>query len=217
MQKPIRPHSGISAEARIAFRRSQLIDTAYQLMKEGLWLNVSMTQLCERASLNKRYFYENFKNLDELAIAIFENLTNQVQTIAFDAILQATQLRMKQSDYAVSVIEKIISFLLDEPERIRILFTDQLTGLALIKARLEIKNHLIDSLVLHAKHYYQAESQNDPMIQMTATMLIGGTVEILLAWQSNKLAMTKAQLIKDLALLWQSAGDTTAQIVKDRK
>lgn len=226
MQQPRQPHSGISAQQRIATRRQQLLDVAYQMMRSGQWKDLSITALCEQASLNKRYFYESFENLDQLAIAIFAHLSQNLQQIAFDAIEQAKMQQLHPNDFALSVLSKVIDFLADEPERITILFTDQLTGTALIAARIEVKNLIISILVEYAKQHYQASMNNksidikqldDPMIQLTATLLITGTVDIVQQWISGKILLSKQQLMLDLALLWQKIGDLTAEIVQQRQ
>lgn len=33
---------------------------------------MTMTEVCARAGLTERYFYESFRNLDELLVAIFD-------------------------------------------------------------------------------------------------------------------------------------------------
>ena len=218
MPQPKQPHSGMSAQQRITIRRQQILATAYDVMKAGEWEKLSITLLCEQAALNKRYFYESFSDLNAVAVAIFEDLNQQLQQIALQAIIDAKQQQLQPNELALYILGHVIDYLSDETERMMILFTDQLTGLALVKHRLVIKDQLISLLVQYAKQHYQAyENTQDPMIQMTAALLIGGTVEILQQWLSGKILMSKQQLMLDLTALWQKSGDMTAQIVQQRE
>lgn len=217
MQSIVRPHLGVSAQQRIATRKAQIVETAYALIRQGVWLNTSIRQLCEHAGLNKRYFYESFKHIDEVAIVVFEQITTELQEIAQSSMLLAINQHLSQSELAIYVLEQIINFLLEDQIRFQILFTDHLTGIALLETRHQMKSRLISTIVEQAKTFYQAQHLQDPLIQITATMLLGGTIEILTSWQANELQMTKPQLILNLAQLWQSLGDTTQEIIAQSK
>ena len=43
------------------------------------WRSATVEQLCSAAGLNKRYFYEGFADLDELASAVVDDIADEVR------------------------------------------------------------------------------------------------------------------------------------------
>jgi AcrR family transcriptional regulator len=73
-----RVYGGVSAEQRQAERRQRLIAAGLELFGTRGIAAVGIVDVCAEAGLTKRYFYESFGSIDELAGAVFEQVTDRL-------------------------------------------------------------------------------------------------------------------------------------------
>jgi AcrR family transcriptional regulator len=87
----------MSAQQRRAERRERLLDAALELFGTAGYAATTIEGLCAAASLNARYFYEQFRNREALLAAVYERhvhaVLEQVQA-ALDAA-PTTQQRLE--------------------------------------------------------------------------------------------------------------------------
>jgi AcrR family transcriptional regulator len=76
-----RTYRGVSADVRREQRRAALLEAALDLMGSDD-TEISVRGVCARARLTQRYFYESFTNLDELQLALLNQIAEE---IAFEA------------------------------------------------------------------------------------------------------------------------------------
>lgn len=76
-----RTYRGVSANERREQRRTALLEAALDLMGSDD-AEISVRGVCARARLTQRYFYESFTNLDELQLALLNQIAEE---IAFEA------------------------------------------------------------------------------------------------------------------------------------
>mgnify|MGYP000405556745 CR=1 FL=1 len=69
---------GRTGAERRAERRQQLIEAATEIWSESGWAAVTMRGVCARTGLNDRYFYEGFKTRDELLVAAWDGVRNDM-------------------------------------------------------------------------------------------------------------------------------------------
>jgi AcrR family transcriptional regulator len=73
-----RRYGGKTATERRAARREQLLDAGLQLFGTEGFATVTIEALCAHASLNPRYFYEQFATREELLRGVYDR---HVQTV----------------------------------------------------------------------------------------------------------------------------------------
>ena len=66
-----RRYGGRTAEQRRADRRERLLDAGLELFATTGYASTTIEGLCAAASLNARYFYEQFRNREELLAAVY--------------------------------------------------------------------------------------------------------------------------------------------------
>ena len=86
-----RTYGGRSAHERRLDRRARLIGAALEAMAGNDWRTVTVDKLCAAAGLNKRYFYENFTDLDSLAAAVVDDIADRYDVRVLDLTV-ATQI-----------------------------------------------------------------------------------------------------------------------------
>lgn len=216
MSSPSRPYQGASAQARIQQRRQQLIDIGFEAMASEEWRSMSINQLCRQAGLNKRYFYESFSSLEDIATAVTEDLSSKVIYIAFTTAGECAQAKLSSLEMSQKVMKAVVEYLTDDPRRARVLFGEVSDNPVAKANRRRIINNLATAVSSYGHVHYEAGNQTDPIASLVSSILVGGTIEAILNWLDGGIAMTRDQFIDDVATLWNINGDSAAAIGRKR-
>lgn len=216
MSTPSRPYQGTSAKARIQQRRQQLIDTGFESMASDAWKSMSITQLCQQAGLNKRYFYESFATLEDVATAVTEELSAKVIYIAFTTAAESTQAGLTSLEVSQKVMKAVVEYLTDDPRRAQVLFGEVADNPVAKANRRRIITNLASAVSSYGHVHYDAGNQTDAIASLVSSMLVGGTIEAILHWLDGGINMTRDQFIDDIATLWNINGDAAAAIGRKR-
>lgn len=211
-----RPYQGTSAKDRIEERRQRLLDTAFDAMAEDAWKNMSINQLCREAGLTKRYFYESFSNLDDLADAVTGQLASKVIALALTAAAEGTQAGLSNLEVARKVMNPVLGYLTDEPRRARVLFGEAADNPVARSNRRKVINALAYAVNRYGHEHYETHGKTDPITILTSSILVGGTIEAILNWLEGGIEMNRQQFIDDVAELWVVNADATAAIARRR-
>ena len=71
--------AGIAAVDRRAERRRLLLDAGFELLGTEGAAGTTVRAVCQHARLNPRYFYESFGDLDELVVAVYERVVDELR------------------------------------------------------------------------------------------------------------------------------------------
>lgn len=216
MNSPVRAYQGASAQARIQQRRQQLKDIGFEAMASEEWRSMSINQLCRLAGLNKRYFYESFSSLEDVATAVTEDLSSKVIYIAFTKAAEGTQAKLSNLEVAQKVMKAVVEYLTDDPRRARVLFGEVADNPVAKANRRRIIHNLATAVSSYGHIYYEAGEQTDPIASLVSSMLVGGTIEAILNWLDGGIAMSREQFIDDIATMWNISGDSAAAIGRKR-
>lgn len=74
----MRRYRGSTGEERRVERREALIDAAIQVYGDIGYANASVRRVVQAAGLTERYFYESFKNSDDLLDAAFQHIVTRL-------------------------------------------------------------------------------------------------------------------------------------------
>ena len=211
-----RLYQGTSTEARIEERRQRLLQTAFDAMADNSWRSMSINQICRDAGLTKRYFYESFDSLDELADNVTAQLSGKVIELAFSAAAEGTQQRLPNLERARKVMKQVLGYLTDDPRRARVLFGEAADNPVARANRRNVISALASAVNQYGHQHYQAGNKTDPIATLTSSMLVGGTIEAILLWLEGGMDMGREQFIDDVAEMWMINGDAAAAIGKRR-
>lgn len=70
---------GLNADERRAQRRAQLLDAALDLFAENGYQNTSIEQLCQRAYVGTKAFYELFTSKEDCYLALLRQVSTQLE------------------------------------------------------------------------------------------------------------------------------------------
>jgi AcrR family transcriptional regulator len=198
---PTRVYGGVKAADRRAERRAKLIEAGLELLGTEGWKATTVRAICAHAGLTARYFYESFPDRDALLLAVFDELAAE----SAEAVLAA-----------VVVAEGDAHAKTEDPRKARVLFVEAIGSEQLARRRFETLHGFAALVAEQGRMFYDMPEASDPMIDLTAYMLVGGLSETFIAWLDGSLRITMEQLIADCRDLFVATGETAAALVRAR-
>jgi AcrR family transcriptional regulator len=208
----IRPYRGVSAEDRCDERRERLLAAGLELLGTEGYAGTTVRGVCAEAKLTPRYFYESFADLEELLVAVFDRLIGETAAEVVAAIDAAPHDAFAKSKAA---IETFVLALTEDPRRARVAFIEALGSEALMRRRLDTMRLFADLMAAQGREFY-GRTDDDPLSDLTATVLVGGMAELLIRWLDGSLDVSREQLVEDLAELFVATGESAVAIARRR-
>ncbi|ATA29249.1 TetR family transcriptional regulator [Mycobacterium lepraemurium] len=170
--------AGVPLKDRRAERRALLVEAAYRLFGSGGEAAVSVRSVCRECGLNTRYFYESFRDTDDLLGAVYDRVSEQLEEVIAAAIEQAgDSLRARTR----AVIAAVLGFSSADPRRGRVLFTDARTNPVLAARRRATQDMLRQGVLSEG---WRLKPCPDPV---AAAMYTGAMAELAQQWLAGHL------------------------------
>lgn len=194
-----RMFKGQSASERKAERRARLDAAALDVIGTRGWGEATMTEICRTAGLTERYFYESYRNRDELYLALLDRLADEVR----DAVV--TGLSTGPADPRARIeasARALVDVLFGDPRKGRAALSEGLDNPALQRKRREIIHSM--GAVIEAQRAALFGDEADPARSaMAVAAIAGATSELITRRLDGTLDVTDEQLagyLADLAL-----------------
>jgi AcrR family transcriptional regulator len=200
-------YGGISAEARRAERRGRLMAAGLDLIAAQGWASTTVRGVCRTAGLSSRFFYESFADLDALAVAIFDDVTEAILTAAFGGLSPTATI----PDTIRTTVEVLVQEYTRDPRLARFVFVEALGSEPLMRRRLGSMRRVAEVIAEVMRNGDTKRPEGDSYVDVVAAVLSGGFVELMIGYLRDELDLTKEQLIEDFATLAVSTWETTAQ------
>jgi AcrR family transcriptional regulator len=191
-KRPARSYGGVSAEQRIAERRERLLDAGLEEFGTRGFRQTGIKDICRRAALTDRYFYESFRDGAELFRAVFDRATTKLFELTAEALATAPADPVSQSR---AVIEAYVRALADDPRLARVVFVEAPS------AGPELERHMRATLrrfarlaEAGARPYVPAELP-DEALRFGAISLVGAIEQLMIEWQEGELGLSVDQII----------------------
>jgi len=183
VEKTIRRRNfrGLSLEQRQAERRERLIAAGLQVYGTQGFFSVTVRDVCAEAKLTERYFYESFKNSEQLFKAIYMQLIEQQQQVVMAAVMQAAGQPHDQMIRAGLTV--FLRSLQDDPRMARILFVDavlvsELHGTTILEAVSRFDRMIQGFMLLMLPNAHRQGVQ----LSLVSTGLNGYVTHIVIRW-----------------------------------
>ena len=189
-----RVYGGISAHARRDQRRQRLIDAGLELFGTRGVAAVGIGDICAEAGLIKRYFYENFTTIDDLAVAVFEHVTDCLAEQVVPAIVAGGGNDPRPA------LTAYVNGVLADPRIARLLAVEGRTG---------VLTRFGDGFATRAVELWIAftpsvEGQDEAKLRLRAYAFAGALTQVMLAWHDGVLELTAEQTIDELVDIFQA-------------
>ena len=205
-----RVYGGQTGGERTQQRRAALLAAAFELVSERGWRELRIEPLCRRATLNKRYFYESFRDLD----AVIEALTRQLSEDAIAATMAGIGPDTAQGEAITLAVRQLVTHLTDDPRRAAVLFGAVPAGETAAGHRAGAIRRVIATAAAEGRTLN--DIGDDPLVDVVAAMLVGGTSQAVLDWLGGEVVCDRAALIDELTALWEAIGEVVARRAAER-
>jgi AcrR family transcriptional regulator len=187
-----RPFRGVSANERLIQRRAQLLEAALDEVGEVGVAQLRMNTVCKRARLTQRYFYEHFKNRDELLAALFDSVIEEVITETFAAVQAAGPDLYERASVALAIFfDTIIS----EPRKAR-LYAESV-GIPTIADRKRAAFRRYSDFVIEQATAFVGEmgERTKARLTMATLVLVGGQADASVALAAGDVTISRDDYI----------------------
>ncbi len=181
-----RRYAGVLPEDRQRQRREKLIEGAFTVFGTKGFHASTVREVCVAAHLTERYFYESFKSLSELFIAVYGHLREQLMARTMQALAQAPPTALGMLEPALRVF---LEFCKDDPRRGQIMLVDVL-GINSEVARISAATtrDYSDLLKFHLARLVPAATSQSISLDLLADGMIGLNVLLAARWMDSGFA-----------------------------
>jgi AcrR family transcriptional regulator len=203
MSEVVRPYRGVSAHERRGRRREQLTEAALDLLGSEGMAGTTMTAVCARAGLTERYFYESFRDRDQLLVALFDACLMELDQAMFAALDVAPPDLLARCRAAAGAM---IGVLTADPRKAR--FYAEAVGSETLKDRRAdaVRAHA-DVLAGQIRELRGLERAADEALRLATRVLFAGLAEALPSWLDGTLELSREALIEVCARLGVAVAD----------
>jgi AcrR family transcriptional regulator len=192
-----RIYGGVSAVRRREDRRQRLIDAGLELFGTRGVAAVGIVDICAEAGLIKRYFYESFTSIDQLAAAVFEQVTDRLVEQVVPAIIAGGGQDPRPA------LTAYVHGALGDPRVARLLAVEGRTA-ALAKYGDGFATRAVE---LWFGFSPPVEGRDEAALRLRAYAFAGALTQVGLAWHDGVLDLTVDQVIDELVAVFHALVD----------
>ena len=126
-----RTWAGRTMAERQEDRRAKLLQAGVALIAAGGGQAVTVRAACREAGLTSRYFYEQFTDRDDFAVAVYRSVAEECGA----AIRAAVAGLPPGRPVAAAAVDAVVGLALDSPDKGRVMFVAPATDPSLMAAR----------------------------------------------------------------------------------
>lgn len=180
-----RPYGGVSADDRRDERRRRLVDAGLELFGTKGIAATTIADVCAEAGLTKRYFYESFATIDDLAGAVFADITDRLVEQVAPAIAAGAGVDPRPP------LTVYLGAVLGDPRLARFLGAESRTP-ALAERQAAFGSRAV------AVWFTSAPRADDSPARLRARAFAGAIDEVTLAWTKGELDLSVEEVIDEL-------------------
>jgi AcrR family transcriptional regulator len=202
-RKPSRTYGGVTAAERVAARRERLLDAALELYGTRGFLATGVKDICRHAGLTDRYFYESFRDGNELFIATFDKTTAELLVLVAQRV---SDVAPEPEAQVRAAIESFVRALGDDPRKARIIFSEGASVGPQAERHMRASLRRFATLVAATARPHLPPGMPEHVLHMGALSLVGAIQRVITEWHDGELDATIDQVIDYLVQLFLIAG-----------
>ncbi|MFC4943359.1 TetR/AcrR family transcriptional regulator [Pseudonocardia sp. GCM10023141] len=197
-----RVYGGRDTAARRAERRTRLLDAGLHLLGTGGLQATTVRKVCEQSQLAARYFYESFPDVDALAVAVFDDIIEELVLAGVRALAAAGPDPVARLRAGLGCAIDLVA---DDPHKGRVVMGLALASPALAQRRLQAGEHIARLVAEHTRNDYAGAAPTERQLTLVSRFLVGGFTETLTAWLRDPAAVPREQVLDDCTTLFRAA------------
>ncbi|MDZ7910500.1 MAG: TetR/AcrR family transcriptional regulator [Rhodococcus sp. (in: high G+C Gram-positive bacteria)] len=188
-----RPYRGESASERRSARSERLTEALLNLVQEHGIGTLTVSVVCERAGVSKRHFYEQYDNLDGLAVEVLERSFTAVSERISATAHQPTD--GADGGFIAAAVEAILATFDDA--RMAKLYLEAAGNRGLR----DTKDRAVAKFVDNMLEALTENNSPDPRATLTAHLLIAGASEVVAKWLDGDITLNRREVAACLVAL----------------
>ncbi len=202
----VRPYRGVSADERRTERRERLLEAALEEIGAVGLSGLTMKRVCARAGLTERYFYESFRDRDELLQALHDLLHAEVDRAIAAALADAPDELLPRFR---ALAGAVVAVLADDP-RIARTYGEASAADALRTRQREATEQYSSLLAALIRAHHGLDDRHQPRLQLMTQVLVSGLIVTIGSWLDGTIALSREELVEEMARLGVAAADIAA-------
>jgi AcrR family transcriptional regulator len=199
---PGRRFRGQSPEERQSQRREQLVEAGLEAFGARGFHAVGVRDICARARLTERYFYESFANREALFVAVYDRAIAELLEAVSSAMTDANDDPTERARIALKVF---LERLRDEPRLARVVLIDVLTVGAEIGNRSMLATRSFSDLMMRAiEGAYPNLGDRNVDARLVAEGLLGSTLYMVMQWAFDGFHEPIERILGHCALFYEA-------------
>ncbi|MBT0567191.1 TetR/AcrR family transcriptional regulator [Williamsia sp. CHRR-6] len=174
-----RRYGGVEQEDRRQLRRQALLEAGLEEFGTRGYQRVTVKQICERAGLTQRYFYESFTDREALLVGVYDSITATVRERTQAAIDVDSPLET-MIDTALTVFVELLT---SDRRRARIMLLEVIGVSPELEARRYRVIHGFADLIVAAATARPGVTLEPEMAHHAAVGLVGAVNQLLVDWE----------------------------------
>ena len=194
MASPARVYAGLAGDERRARRRARLLEAGLELLGTRGAHATTVTAVCRHARLTPRYFYESFRDLDELLVAIFDSIVGEV----------TAEARARAADGAGDMratvranIAAWVEIASRDPRKGRVAFVEALGSEPLMRRRLETSRRFAELTTEMARRSSGVPARESRGLEVASLVVAGGLIETMVEWLEGGVSRAPEDVVED--------------------
>ncbi|HKY59189.1 MAG TPA: TetR family transcriptional regulator [Aeromicrobium sp.] len=197
-----RRYAGVSAADRAAERRARLLAAGLELIGTKGLSGTTVRGVAAESGLAARYFYESFATIDDLHLAVFDEIEREAQERALGALAKTAGGGEREQVHAV--LSEMVDLMLSDPRKGRVALLETVNSPVLGPKAIAASQHFAALLAA-------TSASGDPLsptdglpveVRVIAQFLIGGVGHTLGAVLLQDLPIEREALVDVLADLF---------------
>ncbi|MCV7354580.1 TetR/AcrR family transcriptional regulator [Mycolicibacterium fluoranthenivorans] len=198
-----RSYGGISADERTARRRRQLLDAGLEIFGSTGYRAATVRQVCRVAKVADRYFYDQFRTMEDLLVAVYQECVDRLE----DSIAVPIQTAGSVAEMARLGLESFLAAVQDDPRLARVVWFEVLGVSPEVETTyLSRMARFGELLITAAPAPFAVVPELRPLV---ADAVIGGISHVVMTWLASGFAAPRADVVTALELFLTSVAGGT--------
>lgn len=184
-----------NAEDRVLERRDRLLNAALQLFATSGYAQTTIEMLCSEAKVTTRHFYQVFKSREELLLALYNQMMEELQNCLLTA-MQAEQPNLQEKMHGV--IQALVNHYLSDTRRAQVGVLEVVGASPKIEKR---RREVIHAIAIHLESFMNGLAEQDQLPKRNyhwlAVAMVGGINELMAEWLMNP-SLSLEQLAEEI-------------------
>ncbi len=200
-----RRYAGKEPGQRHAERYRRLVEAGLEVIGTHGYRAASVKSVCQEAGLTERYFYQCFRNREDLLVAVYEDLNRLVRTRTMAAVAASAG---DLDAMARAGAESYFSLLKADPRVARVLLFEAV-GVSPRMARVnrEAEARFVELIREGAQRRQRVTKMGATRETMVAAGLVGASVNIAMRWVLDDYRQPLEDVVASMVLIHEAVSD----------